>query len=101
MINTVDLRLRTALHVARGPSLACRFRVIARLMDGATALVCLTSNRQEAEARARTTRDFSPDAIELRLEQWIGPAAAGSWHDCGFLRRVALRRNRRLQRRRP
>ena len=92
-------RLRTALHLELGQSLACRFRVIARLADGRTALVCLAATRQEAKSLARGRKDFPGDTLELRLQEWVGTAAVGSWRDLGRVWRV--RRRARERERQP
>jgi hypothetical protein len=98
--DAVTPRLQTALHIARFPAASPPFRVIARLSDGTTALVCLATTREEARARARTTKEFPADANELRLQEWVGTATAGQWCDRGSVRNIAPRRWRRQHRRR-
>ena len=74
-----SVRLRTRLHVAAARPVAHPFRVVAQLLDGSTALVCLGATRQETCARARDQRRrLPPHVVAVVLEQWVG-GFTGGW----------------------
>jgi hypothetical protein len=56
------------------------FRVVARVLGGRVALVCLGTTRAEALARARAAA-LPADTLGLRLQQWAGWQDAGRWQD--------------------
>jgi hypothetical protein len=71
-------RLRTSLHL--GGTMVQPFRVVARLRDGGTAVVCLGTSRAEALAAARAcAAELPPDARRLALQRWVGNLVAGRW----------------------
>ena len=76
-IDTEPVRLRTRMHLPGGPAAAHGFRVVVRLNDGSTSLVCVGASRQEVIARARAAAAAS--AGTLHLQQWVGGLWTGRW----------------------
>ena len=74
------VRLRTRMHLAGGPVAAHGFRVVVRLDDGSTSLVCVGASRQEVVARARAVA-ATPAAWAgtFHLQRWVGGLWTGRW----------------------
>jgi hypothetical protein len=76
-------RLFTRLHMPAIGPLVSRFRVLADLVGGDRALVCVGPSRAEALARARRIgqRGELPAAtVDLVLQCWTG-GLSGGWRD--------------------
>lgn len=70
-------RFSTPLHLLSRESDIQRFRVMARLPDGNTALVSLGDTREEALKRARA--NAAGRAVRFWLEAWSGGTLVGGW----------------------
>lgn len=80
--DTEPVRLRTRMHLAGALPATHGFRVVARLADGDSALVCLGASRQEVVAAARARMSvLARFAVSLRVQQWAGGFGPGSWQD--------------------
>ncbi len=97
------VRLRTRLHLGGCRPTVHGFRVLARLSDGDSALVCLGASRQEVVAAARSKiAGLARCALSVYVQQWVGGLDSGRWENLrprrGELelpRRRAPRRRRR------
>jgi hypothetical protein len=99
--DTEPVRLRTRLHLAGGPAAIQGFRVITRLDDGSTSLVCVGATRQEVVTRARAhVAGLSAGAGALHLQQWVGGLWTGHWQTLRPQRGELNAPRRRLGRRR-
>jgi hypothetical protein len=64
------------MHLGGGVELPAAFRVLGTDARGRHALVCLARTRAEAAARLRAE---AARFVTVRLQEWVGPAFAGSW----------------------
>jgi hypothetical protein len=80
--DTEPVRLRTRMHLAGALPAVHGFRVVARLADGDSALVCLGASRHEVVAAARAkAAGLARFAVSLHVQQWVGGLGSGRWHD--------------------
>jgi hypothetical protein len=78
--DTEPVRLRTRMHLPGSSGAARGFRVVVRLDDGSTSLVCVGASRQEVVARARAAIAApSAQAGTVYLQQWVGGLWTGRW----------------------
>src|SRR5262245_34525218 len=74
-------RFRTLLHFPPRKAPSNRFRVMAQLDGGGTALVCLGDTRQDAIRLAWAMKNELPaQSVRLRLEAWCGGLRDGTWN---------------------
>jgi hypothetical protein len=70
------------MHLAGVRPAVHGFRVLARLADGDTALVCLGASRQEVVAAARARlAGLARTAVRLHVQQWVGRIGSGRWEN--------------------
>jgi len=100
--DTEPVRLRTRMHLAGVRPAVHGFRVLARLADGDTALVCLGASRQEVVAAARAKlAGLARAAVGLHVQQWVGRLGSGRWENLRPYRdELELPRRRAPRRRR-
>jgi hypothetical protein len=99
--DTEPVRLRTRMHLAGALPGTHGFRVVARLADGDSALVCLGASRQEVIAAARPkVAGLARFAVSLRVQQWVGGLGSGRWQDLRPHRGELELPRRRMPRRR-
>ena len=96
------VRLRTRMHLAGAVPAAHGFRVLARLADGDTALVCLGASRQEVVAAARAKlAGLARRVVSLHVQRWAGRLGSGRWENLRPRRgELELTRHREPRRRR-
>ncbi|HEX5269916.1 MAG TPA: hypothetical protein VFW33_05495, partial [Gemmataceae bacterium] len=74
------VRLRTRMHLAGVRPAVHGFRVLARLPDGDSALVCLGASREEVVASARAKlAGLARHAVSIHVQQWVGRFGSGRW----------------------
>jgi hypothetical protein len=86
------VRLTSRMYLGGGVELPAAFRVLGTDARGRHALVCLARTRAEAAARLRAGAN---GFVLLRLQEWVGPAFAGSWRTL----EIRVREGSRLPRR--
>ena len=77
-------RIVTRLHMPAPRIGVCRFRVVAELVDGRRALVCIGPTQAAALDRARglaRSHQLSADVVDLILQVWTGTVSCGAWQD--------------------
>jgi hypothetical protein len=100
--DTEPVRLRTRLHLGGALPAVHGFRVVARLSDGESALVCLGASRQEVVAAARPKLPgLARSAVSLHVQHWVGGVGFGRWENLRPHRgELELPRRRQPRRRR-
>ncbi len=84
------VRLRLTMHVAGIVRATRGYRVVAELAGGRLALVCLGSTQPDAVARARQlAAELHPDAVGVRLQEWVGDLTTGYWRNVRTQRLLA------------
>lgn len=74
------VRIVTRMHVGSTSPVARGFRVVARLKDGASALVVAADTRAEAcEIARKRARELPVGTTRLVLEKWEGGDRFGQW----------------------
>jgi hypothetical protein len=99
--DTEPVRLRTRIHLSGVRPAVHGFRVLARLSDGDTALVCLGASRQEVVATARAKlAGLARATVRLHVQQWVGRPGSGRWENLRPHRGELELPRRRMPRRR-
>src|SRR5262249_39313779 len=100
--DTEPVRLRTRMHLAGVRPAVHGFRVLARLADGDTALVCLGAARQGGGAAAPPQPPRpAPGPVGFAVPHWGGRLGSGRWENLRPYRdELELPRRRAPRRRR-